>query len=60
MKVDKETCKTAGIMLLSLIPYLVLQLVYVFPTSSGKRVMTLIALVVSSLSVILYFAYQVW
>lgn len=60
VKVDKETCKTAGIMLLSLIPYLILQLVYVFPTSSGKRVMTLIALIISSLSVILYFAYQIW
>ncbi|XP_042025987.1 sodium/calcium exchanger NCL-like [Salvia splendens] len=57
--VDDDTCRTAKIMLLSLIPYVVLQLVYAFDTSSGKRIITLIALVVSSLSLFSYFAYQI-
>lgn len=57
--VDYDTCRTAKIMLLSLIPYVVLQLVYAFDTSSGKRIITLVALVVSSLSLFSYFAYQV-
>ncbi|KAH6790323.1 hypothetical protein C2S51_005329 [Perilla frutescens var. frutescens] len=59
VKVDKENCKTAGIMLLSLLPYVVLQLVYAFNTSSGKRFMTLVALTVSSLFLISYFVYQI-
>ncbi|KAL1537815.1 sodium/calcium exchanger NCL-like [Salvia divinorum] len=57
--VDDNTCRTAKIMLLSLIPYVVLQFVYAFDTSSGKRIITLIALVVSSLSLLSYFAYQI-
>ncbi|XP_057764344.1 sodium/calcium exchanger NCL-like [Salvia miltiorrhiza] len=59
VNVDDDTCRTAKIMLLSLIPYVVLQLVYAFDSSSGKRIITLIALVVSSLSLIAYFAYQI-
>lgn len=57
--VDDDTCRTAKIMLLSLIPYVVLQLVYAFDTFFAKRIITLIALVVSSLSLFSYFAYQV-
>ncbi|KAH6829133.1 hypothetical protein C2S53_014827 [Perilla frutescens var. hirtella] len=60
VKIDKKTSYTAGIMLLSLIPYVVLQLVYVFNTYSGKRIITLIALIVSSLSLLSYFTYQIW
>lgn len=57
--IDKETRYTAGIMLLSLIPYVVVQLVDVFDNPSVKRIITLIALIVSSLSLLSYFAYQV-
>ncbi|KAH6777718.1 hypothetical protein C2S52_006683 [Perilla frutescens var. hirtella] len=59
VKVDEETCVTAKIMLLSLIPYVVLLPVYFFNTLSGKRFITLIALIVSSLSLISYFVYQI-
>ncbi|KAL8468164.1 hypothetical protein ACS0TY_031417 [Phlomoides rotata] len=57
--IDKETRYTAGIMLLSLIPYIFVQLVDVFDASSVKRVITLIALIVSTLSLLTYFAYQI-
>lgn len=53
VNVDPETCQTAKIMLLSLIPYVILQLVYAFDyTSSVRRTITLIALVVSIVSLI--------
>lgn len=59
VEIDKETRYTAGIMLLSLIPYVVVQLVDISNTSSVKRIITLIALIISSLSLLSYFAYQV-
>ncbi|PIN25583.1 Ca2+ sensor (EF-Hand superfamily) [Handroanthus impetiginosus] len=51
---------TAGIMLLSLIPYAVVQLFDISNTASGNRVLTLITLIVSSLSLITYFIYQIF
>ncbi|XP_047955245.1 sodium/calcium exchanger NCL-like [Salvia hispanica] len=60
VKIDKRTSYTAGIMLLSLIPYVVLQLVFVIDSLSGERVVTLIAFVIASLSLLSYSAYQIW
>ncbi|GFY91920.1 hypothetical protein Acr_08g0003160 [Actinidia rufa] len=55
---DKETSITAGIMLLSLIPFLILQLSAIISTSSGDRKMILIVLVVSVSGLLAYFLYQ--
>ncbi|KAI3456189.1 hypothetical protein Pfo_012852 [Paulownia fortunei] len=57
--IDQQTRDTAGIMLLSLIPYIIVQLGDIFNTSSGTRMITLIALIVSSFSLISYFIYQI-
>lgn len=59
VKIDKETRYTAGIMLLSLIPYIIVQLADIFKAMFGSHVVILIALIVSSASLLLYFAYQV-
>ncbi|XP_022893245.1 sodium/calcium exchanger NCL-like [Olea europaea var. sylvestris] len=57
--IDKETRHIAGIMLLSLIPYIIIQLVDMFKTSFGAHLGILISLVMSSTALILYFIYQV-
>lgn len=57
--IDKKTCYTAGIMLLSLIPYTIVQLANVFDSSFGTRMVILIALVVSTVMLLSYFLYQV-
>ncbi|GFY91921.1 hypothetical protein Acr_08g0003170 [Actinidia rufa] len=57
---DKETSVTAGIMLLSLIPFLILQLSAIINTSSGDRKVILIALIVSISGLLAYFAYQIF
>ncbi|XP_051124985.1 sodium/calcium exchanger NCL1-like [Andrographis paniculata] len=59
VKTDPETRTTAGIVVLSLVPYVIVQLVNLFHTASGVRAMTLIALIVSTLSLLSYFAYQI-
>ncbi|PIN23300.1 Calmodulin and related proteins (EF-Hand superfamily) [Handroanthus impetiginosus] len=59
VKYTRETRETAKIMLLSLIPYVIVQLTYIFNTSSGKRIVTLIALIVSFSSLIAYFIHQI-
>lgn len=56
---DKKTKYTAGIMLLSLVPFVILQLANIFNTLYGSRVVVLIALIVSALSLLSYFIYQV-
>lgn len=56
--IDKKTCYTAGIMLLSLIPYTIVQLANVFNSSFGTRMVILIALVVSTVMLLSYFLYQ--
>ncbi|KAL2494931.1 sodium/calcium exchanger family protein/calcium-binding EF hand family protein [Forsythia ovata] len=53
--IDKETRHIAGIMLLSLIPYVILLLVDIFNTS---HIVILIALIVSAASLVSYFIYQ--
>ncbi|XP_012848461.1 PREDICTED: uncharacterized protein LOC105968379 [Erythranthe guttata] len=57
--IDPETRQTAGIVLLSLIPYVIVQIVDIFQTSSGNHFITLISLVFSTLSLLSYFLYQV-
>ncbi|GER24468.1 calcium-binding EF-hand family protein [Striga asiatica] len=59
VEIDQQTRYTAGIMLMSLIPYIIVQLEDFLHTSSGDRIVTLIALIVSALSLFSYFAYQV-
>ncbi|KAL2519109.1 sodium/calcium exchanger family protein/calcium-binding EF hand family protein [Abeliophyllum distichum] len=55
IKIDDKTRYTAGIMLLSLIPYVIVQLVDIFNTS---HIVILIALIVSFSSLVSYFIYQ--
>lgn len=57
--IDEKTCYTAGIMLLSLIPYIIVQLVYVFDSSFGNRMVILITLILSTVMLLSYFVYQV-
>ncbi|KAK3039933.1 hypothetical protein RJ639_027768 [Escallonia herrerae] len=60
IKLDGETGTTAGIMLVSLIPFVLVLFVNIFKTSSGSRVMILVVLIVSTLCLLSYFAYQIW
>ncbi|CAI9783712.1 unnamed protein product [Fraxinus pennsylvanica] len=53
--IDEKTRHTAGIMLLSLIPYVIVQLADIFNTS---HIVILIALIVSAASLVSYFIYQ--
>ncbi|XP_073146572.1 sodium/calcium exchanger NCL-like [Henckelia pumila] len=57
--IDRETRTTAGIMLLSLIPYITVQLVNVFKNLFENRLLTLIALLVAIFSLLSYFLYQI-
>ncbi|XP_075513691.1 sodium/calcium exchanger NCL-like [Primulina tabacum] len=57
--IDRETRTTAGIMLLSLIPYITVQLVNVFNNLFENRLMTLMALIVAIFSLLSYFLYQI-
>lgn len=56
---DNKTGYTAGIMLLSLIPFIIVQLSGIINTSSGNRIVVLIALIVSVSGLLAYFMYQV-
>ncbi|KAI3510425.1 hypothetical protein L1887_17407 [Cichorium endivia] len=56
VNIDKETGKLAVIMLLSLIPFATVELVLIF----NSRIIILLALIVSGVSLVLYFAYQIW
>ncbi|KAL0398514.1 UNVERIFIED_CONTAM: Sodium/calcium exchanger NCL1 [Sesamum radiatum] len=58
--IDKKTCYTAGIMLLSLIPYIIVQLTDFVNSSFGTRIVILIALVVSTALLLSFFLYQVF
>ncbi|CAA2934626.1 sodium calcium exchanger NCL2-like [Olea europaea subsp. europaea] len=56
---DVETCYTARIMVITLVPLIILQLVKVFP-SSGRRAIILIALIITAGLLIAYISYQVF
>ncbi|KAI3740662.1 hypothetical protein L2E82_31132 [Cichorium intybus] len=56
VNIDKETGTLAIIMLLSLIPFATVELVLIM----NSRIIILLALIVSCLSLVLYFAYQIY
>ncbi|KAK4361173.1 hypothetical protein RND71_020125 [Anisodus tanguticus] len=57
--IDKETSYTAGIMLLSLIPFVLAQPVTAFNSFFGRRILIFITLIVSLMLFLSYFLYQV-
>lgn len=57
--IDKKTTYTAGIMLLSTIPFILVQLVSSFSSLFQRRIMVSIALVISIVLLLSYFVYQV-
>ncbi|KAK6229350.1 hypothetical protein SCA6_018301 [Theobroma cacao] len=57
---DQETSYTARIMLFSVIPFFIIQLLNMIPTSSAKQVVILIALTISVIFLLLYFFYQIF
>ncbi|GMN43618.1 hypothetical protein TIFTF001_012811 [Ficus carica] len=57
---DVETSRTARIMLISLIPFLILQLAKIIQSTSGIRVVVLVSLVVTLGLVLVYFIYQIF
>lgn len=57
---DVETSKTARIMLISLIPFLILQLAKIINSPSGIHVVVLVSLIVTIGLLLVYFIYQVY
>ena len=57
--VDTKNKKPAGIMLLSLAPFLMVTLTAIFDSHSWRHIIILITLIISSSSTILYFVYSV-
>ncbi|CAN4091967.1 unnamed protein product [Withania somnifera] len=58
--IDKKTNYTAGIMLLSLIPFVLVQLVSAFNAYFRRRIVMFTTLVVSVTLLLSYFTYQLW
>ncbi|MCD9645059.1 hypothetical protein HAX54_033712 [Datura stramonium] len=57
--IDKGTCYTAGIMLLSLIPFVLVQPVTILNSFFGRRILIFITLIVSLMLLLSYFLYQI-
>ncbi|XP_075486994.1 sodium/calcium exchanger NCL2-like [Primulina tabacum] len=57
---DAETSYTSRIMLISLVPFLILQLQNIFTTPSGRRVIILIALIITVILLFAYINYQIF
>ncbi|KAM3285005.1 sodium/calcium exchanger NCL1 [Capsicum chacoense] len=57
--IDKETSYTAGIMLLSLIPFVLVQPVTAFNSFLGRRILIFITLIVTLILLMSYFLYQI-
>ncbi|KAK6230676.1 hypothetical protein QUC31_002194 [Theobroma cacao] len=57
---DQETSYTARIMVFSVIPFFIIKLLNMIPTSSAKQVVILIALTISVIFLLLYFFYQIF
>ncbi|KAK9265345.1 hypothetical protein L1049_027214 [Liquidambar formosana] len=55
---DLETSYTARIMVLSVIPFIIIQIPKIFPSSTVQNIVTLVALFVSVVFLLLYFFYQ--
>ncbi|KAM7525051.1 hypothetical protein LguiA_014953 [Lonicera macranthoides] len=60
VRTDEQTSDTARIMFLSLVPLLILQLAKIINSSSGVRVVVLIALIVTLVLLFAYSIYQVF
>ncbi|KZV51103.1 hypothetical protein F511_01895 [Dorcoceras hygrometricum] len=57
---DAETSYTSRITLISMLPFLILQLQNLFSTSSGRRAIILIALIVTVMLLFAYIGYQIF
>ncbi|KAL0011234.1 hypothetical protein SO802_006342, partial [Lithocarpus litseifolius] len=57
---DVETNHTSRIMIVSMIPFLILQMAKVLNSSSGRRIVVLVSLIVTLAFLFLYFTYQVF
>ncbi|KAM3748293.1 hypothetical protein ACB098_05G097500 [Castanea mollissima] len=57
---DVETYHTSRIMIVSMIPFLILQMAKVLNSSSGRRIVVLVSLTVTLAFLFLYFTYQVF
>ncbi|XP_073025872.1 sodium/calcium exchanger NCL2-like [Primulina eburnea] len=57
---DAETSYTSRIMLISLVPFLILQLQNIFTSPSGRRVIILIALIITVILLFAYINYQIF
>ncbi|KAM3251421.1 sodium/calcium exchanger NCL1 [Capsicum annuum] len=57
--IDQETSYTAGIMLLSLIPFVLVQPVTAFNSFLGRRILIFITLIVTLILLMSYFLYQI-
>ncbi|XP_048229673.1 sodium/calcium exchanger NCL1-like [Ricinus communis] len=55
---DDKTKHTAGIMLLSMIPFLLLQLAKILSSSSAKKVVLIVSLIITLIYLIAYLIYQ--
>nr|GMC89988.1 sodium/calcium exchanger NCL-like [Ipomoea batatas] len=56
---DASTSFTAGLMLLSLVPFVLVELVNVVSSASGQRIVVLVALIITVAFLLAYFAYQI-
>ncbi|KAK0579493.1 hypothetical protein LWI29_027099 [Acer saccharum] len=60
VETDAETKYTARIMLVSMIPFLLLQLAKVIHSSTGTRVIVLVSLIITLVFLITYWTYQIF
>lgn len=56
---DKQTSYSARTMVISVIPFIIVQLPLIFKISSGRRVAVLVALIVAVIFLLAYCFYQV-
>ncbi|XP_019162755.1 PREDICTED: uncharacterized protein LOC109159162 [Ipomoea nil] len=56
---DASTSFTAGLMLLSLVPFVLVELVNVVSSASGQRIVVLVALIITVAFLLAYFGYQI-
>lgn len=60
VEADPKNKKAAGIMLLSLVPFLMVTLSAICDSHSWSRIIVLITLIISSSSTVVYFVYSVY
>ncbi|XP_059663885.1 sodium/calcium exchanger NCL2-like [Cornus florida] len=60
VKTDADTSKTAKVMMISMVPFLILQLPKILNSSSGTRVTVLVTLIVTLAFLFVYCFYQVF